>query len=42
MHAFSPTKLPTLKTYKMSHKEYIKKALAELESSSSPNYSEIA
>ena len=42
MHAFSPTKPPTLKTYKMLHEERIKKALAKLESSLSPNYSEIA
>jgi hypothetical protein len=42
MHDFSINHPPTLNTYKMSHEDRIKKALAELESCLKPNYSELA
>jgi hypothetical protein len=42
MHALSKYNSPSLNTHKMGHEDDIKKALAEIESCSKPNYSEIA
>jgi hypothetical protein len=40
--AFQPKAPLPLKTHKMAHEQAIKAALAELEASSKPNYTEIA
>jgi hypothetical protein len=42
MHALSRHNSPSLNTHKMGYEDDMKKALAEAESCSKPNYSEIA